>query len=78
MRIVTPDYFATLKIPLRSGRLFDAHDDASGGEVVVINEEAARRYWPDANPIGRQIKLGVRLVTNIRSDWKPSSASSAT
>ena len=70
MRIVTPDYFATLKIPLRSGRVFNDHDNAGAGEVVVINEEAVRRYWPDKNPIGQQIKLGVRLVTGIRSGPK--------
>jgi putative ABC transport system permease protein len=62
MRIVTPDYFKTLKIPLRSGRLLDPHDDAIGQEVVVINEEAARRYWPGINPIGQQLHLGVRLA----------------
>jgi putative ABC transport system permease protein len=70
MRIVTPDYFATLKIPLRSGRVFNDHDNAGAGEVVVINEEAARRYWPDQNPVGQQIKLGVRLVAGIRSGQK--------
>src|SRR6185436_2692257 len=52
MRVITPDYFRTLKIQLRSGRGFDARDDAAGPEVVVINEEAARRYWPNVNPIG--------------------------
>ena len=62
MRVITPDYFRTLKIPLRSGRLFDARDDAARPEVVVINEEAARRYWPGVNPIGQQLHLGVRLV----------------
>jgi putative ABC transport system permease protein len=62
MRIVTPGYFKALKIPLRSGRLLDPHDDAIGQEVVVINEEAARRYWPGINPIGQQLHLGVRLA----------------
>src|SRR5204862_7641467 len=54
MRIVTPDYFRALSIPLRTGRLFDAHDDASAPEVVIINQEAARRYWPDRSPVGEQ------------------------
>src|SRR5207245_2107542 len=62
MRIVTPDYFRTLKIPLRAGRVFDARDDERAPEVVVINEEAARRYWPAGNPIGQQLHLGVRLA----------------
>ena len=50
MRVVTPDYFKTMKIPLRAGRLFDAHDDAVSPEVVLINEEAARRFLPDEDP----------------------------
>jgi putative ABC transport system permease protein len=62
MRIVTPDYFSTMKIPLKSGRAFDAHDDENGPEVVAINEEAARRYWPNVNPLGQQLHLGVRLA----------------
>ncbi len=62
MRIVTPDYFSTMKIPLRSGRPFDAHDDENGPEVVAINEEAARRYWPGVNPLGQQLHLGVRMA----------------
>jgi putative ABC transport system permease protein len=62
MRIVTPDYFRTLKIPLRSGRYLDARDIDAAPEVVMINEEAARRYWPNENPIGQQLHLGVRLV----------------
>ena len=69
MRIVTPGYFATLKIPLKSGRLFDEHDDENGPEVVAINEEAARRYWPGVNPIGQQLHLGVRLA-EARSGMK--------
>jgi putative ABC transport system permease protein len=70
MRIVTPDYFRTLKIPLRAGRIFEAHDDDVAPEVVVINEEAARRFWPGADPIGQQIRLGVRLAPGVRSGQK--------
>src|SRR5262249_7232098 len=70
IRVVTPGYFDTLKVPLRAGRVFDGHDDASGAEVVVINEECARRYWPNENPIGQQVHLGVRLVAGVRSGQK--------
>lgn len=70
MRIVSPDYFAAMKIPLRAGRGFDAHDDSTGPEAVVINEQAARRFWPGENPIGRHIRIGVRLVPGVRSGEK--------
>jgi putative ABC transport system permease protein len=69
-RVVSPDYFATLRVPLRAGRLFDARDDGAGAEVVVINEEAARRYWPARNPVGQQIKVSVRLVTGAGTGVK--------
>jgi hypothetical protein len=70
MRIITPDYFKTLKIPLRAGRIFNEHDDAMSPEVVIINEQAARRFWPGQDPIGQEIRLGVRLVRGARSGQK--------
>src|SRR3954468_6470785 len=69
MRIVTPDYFRTMRIPLKAGRGFDAHDDENAPEVVVVNEETARRYWPGVNPIGQQLHLGVSLA-EARSGMK--------
>ncbi|HWF85248.1 MAG TPA: FtsX-like permease family protein, partial [Vicinamibacterales bacterium] len=70
MRIVTPGYFATMRIPLKRGRLFDAHDDEAGSEVVLINERAAQRFWAGQNPIGQQIHIGVRLARGVRSGQK--------
>lgn len=52
-RVVAPNYFATLQIPLRRGRFFDALDRRR----AVINEAMARRYWPTEDPIGRSIAL---------------------
>ncbi len=69
MRMVTPDYFSTLKIPLKRGRAFDARDDENAPEVVAINEEAARRYWPGVDPLGQQLHLGVRMA-EARSGMK--------
>ncbi len=54
-RVVTPDYFRTLQIPLRKGRFFDEHDRASSPLVAIINEKLARRLWPNADPIGQRI-----------------------
>jgi putative ABC transport system permease protein len=70
MRVITPDYFAAMKIPLRRGRLFDAHDTDTSPEVVLINEEAARRYWPGVDPLGQQFHLGARLASDVRSGMK--------
>lgn len=57
-RVATANYFAVMGIPLRAGRLFDDHDDARAASVAVIDEAAARRFWPNENPIGTRIELG--------------------
>ena len=53
--LVSAGYFRTLSIPIRAGRAFTDRDTASAPRVVVINETAARRYWPAADAIGAQI-----------------------
>ena len=57
-RIVMPGYFETMRLPLRSGRLITDHDDARTPGVVIINERAARDYWPGKSPIGKRIVIG--------------------
>jgi predicted permease len=53
--IVTPGYFATMRIPLRAGRDF-TDQDASGAPLVgIVGEAAARRFWPNQGPIGKQL-----------------------
>ena len=70
MRVVTPAYFKTMRVPLVAGRLFDAHDDEVSPEVVLINQRTARRFFPDEDPIGQQIRIGVRLARDVRSNDK--------
>ena len=49
----TPDFFSTMRIPLRSGRLLRAEDETADKVLpIVINEAAARTFWPDRDPIG--------------------------
>ena len=55
--IVSAGYFKTLGIPLRAGREFTAADAGTSPAVVVINESAARRFWPGENPLERQITV---------------------
>ncbi|TMQ00086.1 MAG: ABC transporter permease, partial [Verrucomicrobia bacterium] len=49
----TPDYFRALAIPLIRGRLFDERDVTSAAGVAIINEELAREYFPNEDPVGR-------------------------
>jgi len=52
---VTPDYFRALGIPLRSGRYFGEGDVADRRLVAIINEAAARRFFPNENPIDKRV-----------------------
>lgn len=53
----TPDFFSTLRIPLRSGRFLSESDQSRDALTAVINETAARQYWPGRNPIGTSAHL---------------------
>jgi putative ABC transport system permease protein len=55
--IASADYFKTLRIPVRSGRTFTSDDRGDSPGVVIINETAARRFWPNEAPLGHQIAL---------------------
>jgi putative ABC transport system permease protein len=57
-RVITGDYFKALEIAPRAGRVFDARDESSGPPVAIINQTLARREFGDANPIGRQLRIG--------------------
>ncbi|MEO8430819.1 MAG: ABC transporter permease [Acidobacteriota bacterium] len=52
---VAGDYFRTLRIPLRRGRLFTSADTATTTGVIVINEAMAKRFWPNENAIGKRL-----------------------
>ena len=53
--IVTPAYHRALGIPTRSGRLFEASDRMGVEPVLILNESAARKYFPGEDPIGRSV-----------------------
>ncbi len=56
---IGPDYFKALRIPIFKGRAFAETDRSGSPRVAIINETAARKFWPDEDPIGKQIRLGV-------------------
>ncbi|HTQ62240.1 MAG TPA: ABC transporter permease [Candidatus Solibacter sp.] len=56
-RLVTPGYFETMRLPLLRGRYISMTDDLTAPGVVIINERAASRYWPGADPIGQRISF---------------------
>jgi putative ABC transport system permease protein len=54
--IATSGYFRALKIPLKSGRLFDDRDRAGAQDVAVVNETFAKEFFPGVNPVGRRVR----------------------
>ena len=57
IRMATPGYFGTLRLPVIAGREFTDGDDADAPKVVIINQKLAKSRWGDENPIGRNLVL---------------------
>jgi len=55
VRQVTPDYFAAMGTPILEGRVFTAMDGPGAPRVVVVDETFARRYWPNAEAVGKRV-----------------------
>ena len=59
---VGPDYFKTMGTTVLRGREFTARDAKGAPGVVIINEEMARRFWPDRDPVGASLTMGSEKV----------------
>lgn len=72
---VSPEYFATMGIPLISGREFTRADDENAPRVAIVNQTMVARYWRGQNPIGQrlQVKGNWVQVVGIATDSKYSS-----
>jgi putative ABC transport system permease protein len=64
MAIVSPEYFHLLGMTLLRGRIFNGEDIESTPTVAVINEAAARTFWPNQDALGRHLKL-----RSTNKDW---------
>jgi putative ABC transport system permease protein len=77
--IVMPGYFATMRIPLLSGRAFEERDGTRGSPVMIVNRAFARKYFPNETPLGRRIRVAlgdgvvrhpIREVVGVVGDTK--------
>jgi putative ABC transport system permease protein len=57
-RVIGPDYFRVMGIPLIAGRDFTERDNRQSPPVLIINQTMARQYWEDENPIGKRMRFG--------------------
>jgi putative ABC transport system permease protein len=80
--VVSPDYFRAMRIPLIAGRFFTPSDTASAPKVVIINQTAARQFWPNQDAVGKRISFHApkgpwREITGVVGDvkqhalWRP-------
>jgi predicted permease len=71
---ISPDWFSTMRVPLRVGRAFSSGDLAQSPPVIVVNETFARQYWPNANPLDQHVLIGRRpapaQVVGVAADIK--------
>jgi putative ABC transport system permease protein len=54
--IVTADYFKTMRIAVKQGRTFSAQEILTGAPVMLVDEQLARRFWPEGDALGKHIK----------------------
>jgi putative ABC transport system permease protein len=61
VRIVTPEYFKTMAIPVTRGRGFTASDRLGTPSVAILNHAAVARIWPGGEPLGHELRIGNRF-----------------
>jgi putative ABC transport system permease protein len=70
LRFVSPQFFATLRIPLLKGRDIAQTDDATQPFVAVVSQSFVKRYWPNEEPLGKRFQFGLheRTVVGVVGD----------
>src|SRR5437016_174624 len=73
-----PSFFATLRVPLRRGRLLSEQDERDAPAVAVVSEEMAHQNWPGQDALGKHIQVGhpgtagpLRTIVEIVGDVRP-------
>lgn len=65
---ITAGYFDVFQIPVIRGRAFTDRDDGPAAPVVIINEAMAKRFWPDADPLGERITIGRGIMREFATE----------
>jgi predicted permease len=67
--LVTPEYFHLLGMPIERGRTFTDQDLEQTPPIAVINQAAARTYWPGQDPVGRRVRLSDDEIGSASPAW---------
>src|SRR5208282_5308040 len=68
----SPEYFHLLSMPLVRGRIFSDQDIETTPQVAVINQAAARTYWPNQDPLAKRVRLPLNtrgLLSTAKPAW---------
>lgn len=75
-RLVTPDYFTVMGIPILRGRSFTAADREHADKVAIVSDNMAKKFWPGEDPLGRRVKVRggpwlavVGISGDVIHDW---------
>jgi putative ABC transport system permease protein len=73
-QMVNPDYFRALRVKLVSGRFFEERDNFDAPEVAIVNEAFVRRFFPNEDPIGKEVTVwfAKTKIIGVTSDFKMS------
>ena len=68
----SPDYFDTMGIHVEKGRAFSERDDEKAPPVMLVNEAFVKTYYPDADPIGKRVEIGMEssLYKRDKPNWR--------
>jgi putative ABC transport system permease protein len=67
---VSPQYFSTIQIPLLSGRDFSDRDDASGAQVMIVNQAFAEKFFPGEQVLGKKLKPSTGMGKGEGPHWR--------
>ena len=67
---IAGDYWQTLRIPLRSGRLLDARDSAGAPPAIVVNEAFAKKFLAGMDPLGQRVQIFNNRWNDGSSQWR--------
>ncbi len=85
---VVPGFFETMQIPLIRGRAFDERDQRNSPPVMIVNQEFARKFFSNEDPIGKRVKIGAgdgvarasyktREIVGVVGDFRKNNLTSA-
>src|SRR6185436_12789637 len=55
IRLITPEYFRAMRVPLIQGRYFLDQDGPEAQQVAIVDDVLAKTYWPNENPVGQHV-----------------------